>query len=194
MQASTPSWLESKSTKKACLFSENKDAIARNDSHAQYYLHLQGVDNEEHFLLLACMRSLGVTVASVSSRHGLTVLAIPSVATALRQLENVASIELRPRRHKLHPALRRLLRSSPPSGAPVKLYAVLYAAPDGSHPCDDEHSTHAAELSAALLRAGAAADARAVSGCKLAVEVPAAAAGGDVRAAVDWLVARPSVG
>jgi hypothetical protein len=194
MQASTPSWFESKSAGLKCLSREINNEIVHNDSHAQYYLRLQSLDTKEHFLLLACMRSLGVTVASFSSCNGLTVLAKPSVATALRQLQHVASIELRPRRHKLHPALRRPLRSSPPSFTPIKLYAVLYAAPDGSHPCDDERSTHAAELSAALLRAGAAAGARAVSGCKLAVEVPAAAAGGDVRAAVDWLAARPSVG
>ncbi len=177
-----------------CPLSETNDEIARNDSHSQYYLHLQSANNEEHIQLLACMRSLGATLVSFSSRHGLTVLASPFVATALRQLPHVASIELRPRKHKLHSALRRLLISSQPSSAPVKLYAVLYATPDGSDPCDDEHSTHAAQFAAALLHAGAAADARAVSGCKLAVEVPPAAAGGDVRAAVDWLIARPSVG
>ena len=177
-----------------CLLRETNDEIARNDSHAQYYLQLQSVDTEQHFLLIACMRSLGVTVVSFSTRHGLIVLASPALVPTLRRLTHVASIELRPRRHKLHPALRRLLRSSPPSTAPVKLYAVLYAAPNGSHLCDDEHSSHAPELAAALLHAGAGAGARAVSGCKLAVEVPAAAAGGDVRAAVDRLVAHPSVG
>jgi hypothetical protein len=177
-----------------CSFSENVDEMARNGSHAQYYLHLRSADNEEQSMFRACLRSLGVTVASFSSRYGLTVLANPSAVTSLRQFPQVVSVELRPRRHKLHPALRRLLRSPSPSSAPVKLYAVLYASLDGSQPCDDVHSTHAAELTAALLRTGAAADARAVSGCKAAIDVPPAAAGGDLRAAVDRLVARPSVG
>ena len=93
-----------------CLPINNIDETARNESHAQYYLQLLNVENEEILLFRACLRSLSITVVSFSSSYGLTVLASPSVITALRQFPQVASLELRPRRHKLHPALRRLLR------------------------------------------------------------------------------------
>jgi hypothetical protein len=148
----------------------------------QYYVHSHTPETD----LGSVMASLDVEVISYSQRYGYIVLSSPSAVHVLRQQQIHVRVRKRPHKHKLQPALRRLLRNNTHATGPVKLYAVV-AVPASDMDCDAVDSP-AANYLVSQLRA---VHARTVSGCKVAVEVPP---GSSVQAASDSIAANPQVG
>lgn len=151
----------------------------------QFYVQSPDLGRKE---LDAIMEALGIEVLSYSQQHGFIVLSSPSAAFELRQRQVSVRVRKRPRKHKIHLSLRRLLRENPHAKGPVKLYAVL-AAPSTDSGCDVETS----ETSLLAMELGAIPNStcRIISGCKVAVEISPR---GSVREAADRIAANPRIG
>ncbi len=159
---------------------------------SQFYIKIHRLSSQQQISLRSTLRIHGADVLSHHPRYGMVAIMTQAAAAALRQHRDIISVRKRPRRHKLHHALRRVLRENFTIPGPTKLYAMLSPFP-GDERCDASGTPEVEALIMALPRTGGAASprARAVRGCKLAVDVPP---GGDVGATAAWLAAQPRVG